>query len=60
MISAKVQEKFKGSVMGLFSYKDTNPTMGAAPSLPKYLPKALSPQTITLGVKASTCELGGT
>lgn len=46
--------------MGLFSYKDTNPTMGAAPSLPKYLPKALSPQTITLGVKASTCELGGT
>lgn len=42
------------------SFKDTNPTMRALPSWPhsksNYLPNALSPNIIILGVRSSTCD----
>ena len=38
----------EGSLFSLF-YKDTNPIMGALVSWPDHLPKAPSPNTITLG-----------
>ena len=45
------------------SYKDTNPIgLGPHPMTsfnPNYLPKALSPNAITLAVRASTYEFGG-
>ena len=41
----------------------TNPIMGAPPPIisfkPNYSPKTSSPNSITLGVRASTFEFGG-
>ena len=38
---------------------DTNAIMVTLPSRPNHLPKAPFPNTITLGVRVSSCELRG-
>ena len=51
----------KRSSVSLSSYKATDPFMVVSPSVnhcnPNYLPKAAPLNTITLGVRVSTCEL---
>lgn len=42
------------------SYEGTKPIRRTKPSNPNYLPKTPLPNTITLGVRASTYECGGT
>lgn len=44
---------------GTSSYRGTKPTTGAPPSPPNLLPKAPSPDTITLGFEFHHINLGG-
>lgn len=48
-----------GWTLWSLSYKSINPIMGALSLWPDYFPKVPPSNTITLGVRISTCELGG-
>ena len=47
----------RSSLSGICSYKGTNPLTRAPPSLPNYILRVPSPNSITSGVRASVCEL---